>query len=50
MKPGGYHIMLMGLSEPLVADTEIALSLRFASGTETTIQVPVVGMQQMMHH
>lgn len=50
MKPGGYHIMLMGLSEPMVADTEITLNLRFASGTETTIQVPVVGMQQMMHH
>lgn len=50
MKPGGYHIMLIGLYEPLAADTQITLDLQFASGTQTTIEVPVADMQQMMHH
>jgi copper(I)-binding protein len=50
MKPGGFHIMLIGLSDPLMAETDITLTLGFASGIETTIQVPVVNVQQMMHH
>ena len=50
MKPGGYHIMLINLVNPLKAGSEIALGLTFASGQSVTIKVPVVPIQRMMHH
>ena len=39
--PGGTHIMLMGLKEPLVAGTSITLRLTFEKAEETEISVPV---------
>lgn len=41
LEPGGMHIMLLGLTQPLVAGEAITLTLVFESGTELTIAVPV---------
>jgi copper(I)-binding protein len=40
-QPGGLHIMLIGLKEPLKNGDSFPLSLRFASGVEETIEVAV---------
>ena len=42
-KPGGYHIMLMGLKQPLVAGQTFKLTLTFAHAAPVTIDVPVRG-------
>jgi hypothetical protein len=39
--PGGYHVMLMGLTEPLEPGDEIELELTFASGETASFSVPV---------
>ncbi len=41
LEPGGYHIMLIGLSDPLVAGDTVALTLRFRSGREIDLRAPV---------
>lgn len=41
-KPGGFHIMLMGLVNPLKTGESFELKLKFADGTSTTINVDVV--------
>lgn len=41
LKPGSYHVMLINLVEPLVADTEIELSLEFMMAEPQTIALPV---------
>lgn len=41
MKPGGYHIMLMNLKEDLKAGTTFSLTLKFQSGQEIAMAVPV---------
>lgn len=50
-EPGANHIMLMGLTAPLVEGTAIPLTLTFASGLETTVALPVIdrAMMEMMH-
>jgi copper(I)-binding protein len=48
LKPGGYHLMLMDLKQPLQKDSTIALTLIFqdAKGAETRTELKVpVGMQ-----
>jgi len=47
MKPGGYHIMLIGLKAPLEAGTTIDLSLEFESGKTFDLAVPVVSIKTM---
>jgi len=47
MKPGGYHIMLIGLKAPLEAGTTIDLSLEFESGKTFDLTVPVVSIKTM---
>ncbi len=44
MKPGGYHIMFMGLKQPLKQGEEIDLTLRFEKAGELTVKVPVRGV------
>jgi periplasmic copper chaperone A len=44
MKPGGYHIMFMGLKQPLKQGEEIDLTLRFENAGDVTIKVPVGGV------
>ncbi|MXW79103.1 MAG: copper chaperone PCu(A)C [Gemmatimonadetes bacterium] len=41
LKPGGTHLMLMELRQPLRDGDEIELVLRFGDGTERRTQVPV---------
>lgn len=44
MKPGGYHIMLMGLKQPLKKGEEIDLTLHFEKAGDVTVKVPVGGV------
>lgn len=50
-KPGGYHIMLMGLENSLKQGNKFSLTLHFADQTTNTIDV-IVGAQgkQGAHH
>ena len=41
LKPGGTHLMLMELRQPLRDGDEVELVLRFGDGTERHTQVPV---------
>ena len=49
MKPGGYHIMLIGLKAPLEEGTAIDLSLEFESGKTFELTVPIVSIKAMHH-
>ena len=49
MRPGGHHIMLMGLHERLIAGKVIDLKLEFESGQIFDISVPVVSIKKMHH-
>ena len=42
MAPGGVHVMLMGLIDPLIEGKPFNVTLVFASGTEIAVSVPVV--------
>lgn len=44
MKPGGYHIMLMGLSQPLKEGDEIELTLTFEKAGEVKVKAKVGGV------
>lgn len=41
MKPGGYHVMLMGLTEPLVTGETVTVTLKFSKAGDVTVEVPV---------
>ena len=41
LSESGNHIMLMGLKQPLVLDSNIKLLLKFANGSEQEISLPV---------
>jgi copper(I)-binding protein len=45
LKPGGYHLMLMDLKQPVAVGTNVPLTLRFVDAkgvaSELTLQVPV---------
>lgn len=45
LKPGGKHVMLIGLVEPLELGNEIELTLEFDSAEPMTIAVPVMEMK-----
>jgi periplasmic copper chaperone A len=47
LKPGGYHIMLTGLSEPLKEGQSFQLTLVFAEAGTRTVTVPVEGVAAM---
>ena len=40
LEPGGNHLMLMGLTAPLVAGDEIEITLSFSDGSEFTFAAP----------
>ncbi len=50
LKPGGYHLMLMGLKRPLQAGTHFPLKLRFERGGEVTIEMKVEAAGSMPAH
>ena len=41
LAPGGEHLMLTGLTQPLVAGQTVPLTLRFASAPEVTVQAQI---------
>jgi copper(I)-binding protein len=43
LKPGGYHLMLMDLKQPLAKDSTVPLTLRFedAKGQQSTLELKV---------
>ncbi len=47
LKPGGKHVMLIDLVEPLQTGAEIELTLNFDNGESFTLTVPVVEMDGM---
>jgi periplasmic copper chaperone A len=49
MKPGGYHIMLVGLKAPLRKGDEIEITLTFEKAGDVTVKVPVGGVAQGGH-
>ncbi|RTE66264.1 copper chaperone PCu(A)C [Amphritea opalescens] len=55
LKPGGLHIMLIGLEHNLAKDEMIDLTLNFSDGSSEQLDIPVMdvmaGMSNMkMHH
>ncbi len=40
-KPGGYHVMLMALTGPIVTGQEINLNLKFEKAGSQTLEIPV---------
>ncbi|MGB0223544.1 MULTISPECIES: copper chaperone PCu(A)C [unclassified Marinobacterium] len=55
LKPGGLHVMFIGLKEPLSIDQTIDLKLNFSDGTSQALEVPVKmiqkpGMKKEMKH
>lgn len=44
LAPGGIHLMLTGLSGPLLQGGRIPLTLRYEIAGEVTIEVPVLGL------
>jgi len=59
LKPGGYHIMCIGLKKPLKAGDQIDLALKLGDGSSVPVTAPVRadagpgqaedGMQMQMH-
>ena len=50
LKPGGYHIMLIGVKKPLKAGDSFSLKLTFKKAGDMTVTVPVrkIGAGMMM--
>lgn len=42
LEPGGYHVMLIGLKQPLKEGTQFPLTLTFEKAGTVTIQIPVM--------
>lgn len=49
-KPGGYHLMLFELAQPLKADTTVALTLMFRQGLAQQVELPVMSLKHSTHH
>jgi copper(I)-binding protein len=47
LKPGGYHLMLMGLKKPLVEGGTITLHLTYAKAGASDAVVPIAGIAAM---
>ena len=47
LKPGGLHVMLMGLKEPLVKGSHFPLTLVFEKAGKMTVDVSVEGVAAM---
>ena len=47
LKPGSYHVMLIGLKKPLTAGKKIPLTLTFEKSGNISVTVPVQAMGAM---
>jgi copper(I)-binding protein len=52
LEPGGLHVMLLGLKQPLEVGGEVRLELTFDDGSTRTVVAPVTEVQpaHRMHH
>jgi copper(I)-binding protein len=50
LSPGGDHVMLMGLEQPLKPGDEVPISLRFSDGTTRDLTVPVKAFTEEEEH
>lgn len=50
LKPGSYHIMLIGLKKPLMVGDEVELTLNFMHAGAIKLKVPVKEGGMMMKH
>jgi copper(I)-binding protein len=50
LKPGDYHLMLMGGQKPLKAGDKVVLTLKFAEGDEIRLDTPVRKSSEMAHN
>ncbi len=48
LKPGGLHIMLIGLKQPLAEGAKVALTLTFADGSRRELTAPVKAIGSTM--
>ena len=48
LQPGGLHIMLIGLNQPLVEGSTIDLSIQLSDGTTEALELPVEQIMPMM--
>ena len=48
LKPGGKHVMMIGLAKPLETGDEFELTLNFDNGESMTLTVPVADMSGEM--
>lgn len=49
LKPGGLHVMLIGLKQELKAGDKTSVTLTFDDGTTTTVDAPVQDVMPMAH-
>jgi len=50
LKPGGYHVMLIGLHNPLEKGKTASFSLEFSNGETKTITAPIKSVMGGMNH
>lgn len=50
LKPGGYHIMLIGLNRPLAAGETLPIKLKFEKAGEVTVQAQIKDRATHMGH
>ncbi len=43
LEPGGLHVMLMGLQQPMMERDTFLLTLLFADDNEVTVRIPIFG-------
>jgi periplasmic copper chaperone A len=48
LKPGDYHVMLIGLTKPLQEGNEVPLTLKFDDGSSQSLKVPVRKIEMPM--
>jgi len=48
LKPGGYHLMVIGLKQPLKEGDTVTISLEFNDGRRQSIEIPVRPRSAMM--
>jgi hypothetical protein len=49
LQPGGFHVMLIGLQQPLVPDQVVPVTLVFEDGSKMQVSAPVRKLQMHMH-
>ncbi len=50
LAPGGYHVMLMGLTKTLGVGDHVGVTLGFSNGKQVLLSVPVVSLAQAFGH